>query len=291
MGRDQRRLRQPGDVPKALLVEVREVDQDAELVAGAHQRPAEIGEAGAGIGRARELERHAVAEGVGPAPHQAERAQAGLIEDLERVEPGIDRLGALDVKDRGEHAALEAIPQLGDRAHHLEPPAGGALVAKQARGERPGEALGAHHARRRRKPELMVARRAARARSGGAPGRREQGEEAASEAAFLGPRQIEMAERRALKQAVGALRVAEEREQRVVVAVDDRQPLGIFCRQEKVLTRPPRGGHRRRTGARPDGRRARPARSARGGCRWRPDGRGPSPGCGRPRAPSPAGGR
>ena len=92
---------------------MREVDQDAQLVAAPDQRLAGLGQARPGVGRARELERHAVAERVRPAPDQAERAQPGLVEDLERIQPRVDRLGALDVEDHRQHALLEAALELG----------------------------------------------------------------------------------------------------------------------------------------------------------------------------------
>ena len=49
MGGDERRIRDLRDVPEALLVQMREVDHDLALVAGADQLTPEIGQARAGI--------------------------------------------------------------------------------------------------------------------------------------------------------------------------------------------------------------------------------------------------
>ena len=47
---------------------------------------------------------HALAEIVGPTPHRAERAHAGGVEHLKRIEPRIDGLGAFEVNNRGERS-------------------------------------------------------------------------------------------------------------------------------------------------------------------------------------------
>ena len=59
------------------------------------------GEPGARVGARGEDERHAMTEDVGAAPHRPQRTQPGGIPMVERLELGVDRLGALDVQDRG----------------------------------------------------------------------------------------------------------------------------------------------------------------------------------------------
>ena len=49
--RDERRVRQGLDVPEARLVQVRQVDKDAEPVAGAHELAARVGQPASGVGR------------------------------------------------------------------------------------------------------------------------------------------------------------------------------------------------------------------------------------------------
>ena len=68
MGCDQRSVGESRHVPETLFVQVRQVEHDPEAVAGLHQLDTPLGEAGAGIGRGRIAERHAVAEDVGAAP-------------------------------------------------------------------------------------------------------------------------------------------------------------------------------------------------------------------------------
>ena len=96
-----------GHVPEAALVEVREVDEDAELLARAHERAAGVGQAALGG--------HAVGERVRPAPRRADRAQPERVQRGQQLEAGVDRLGALDVHD-GEDGAAEL--EVAGRARH-----------------------------------------------------------------------------------------------------------------------------------------------------------------------------
>ncbi len=163
-----------------------------------------------------------MAECVWPAPYQAERAQPALVEDLERVQVGIDRLRALDMKDRREYVAFEAAPKSARGSHDLEPAVGGPLVPEQACGEQLREPLGARQARRRRHRQLVAVRRGRSARSRGFARWREHREEPAGEAAVPRPRQIEVTDRGALEQAVRALRITHECQQGVIVPIEDR---------------------------------------------------------------------
>ena len=95
VARDQRRGAQLRDVPEAFFVHVRQVHQDAELVAGAHQRLAGVRQSGPGVGRMGKQKWDAFAEIVGPTPHRTERPQAGGVEDFQHVQLGVDRLRRL----------------------------------------------------------------------------------------------------------------------------------------------------------------------------------------------------
>ena len=68
---------------------------------------ARLGQPGTDVGAPGKLERHAVAEDRRPAPHRADRAQAHIVEEVERIEVGPDRLGALHVHHAGDLAAAE----------------------------------------------------------------------------------------------------------------------------------------------------------------------------------------
>ncbi len=55
------------------------------------------------------MEGDAKAEAVGARPGDAERAQAGLVIDLQGIEVGVDGLGALKVQLHRERAIFEAL--------------------------------------------------------------------------------------------------------------------------------------------------------------------------------------
>ena len=112
------------DVPEALLVQVRYVDEDPELVACANQGAAGVGQAGTGVGGRRELEGHAFGEGIRTRPDDADRPQPALVPALEVRQIFGDRLGALHVDDRGDFAVAEVGDRLGaahrERAQRVE---------------------------------------------------------------------------------------------------------------------------------------------------------------------------
>ena len=58
---------------------MRDVDEDAEEVAGVDEVAAGGGQPGAGVGRGREAERHALAERVRPRPDDPDRAQPAVV--------------------------------------------------------------------------------------------------------------------------------------------------------------------------------------------------------------------
>src|SRR5437660_4201278 len=107
MAGDERRRRKSGNVPEAALVQVSEIDQDAEAVALRHERAAGFCQSAAGVGRRRERERDTFGERVRSAPDQAERAQPPLVEVLEILEIRLDRLGTFEVQNRRERAVVQ----------------------------------------------------------------------------------------------------------------------------------------------------------------------------------------
>ena len=119
---DQRRIADRGDVPEAAFVQMRQIDQNPQPVAGADQRLAELGQTGAGIGRRRTAERHAVAERIRPAPDRAERAQPRRIQHVQDLEIRVDGLGAFDMKHRRQHVIGEAAFDVADSAADAKAP-------------------------------------------------------------------------------------------------------------------------------------------------------------------------
>ena len=199
MRRDERRVGELRHVPEAGLVEVRQVDQDAARVAVGDERAPGIGQPRPGVGRRREAERNAAGKGVRPAPDEPERTQAGLVEDVEEVEIGVDRVRALDVQHAREHAAADRALDLGGAAADLHGARRGALDAEQERRHvdrhplREGEleVLRERHVVGRGRHQLLDLRAAAARVVGG----REDREEPAGKAAAAGLRQVDMARR------------------------------------------------------------------------------------------------
>ncbi len=115
VGRDERRLGELGDVPEAGLVQMREVDEDPEQVAGVDEVAARVGQPGAGVGRGGEAERDALGEGIRSRPDDAERAEAAAVPVVEIGEIGRDRLRALEVDDRVHPPRHDLIRAADDR--------------------------------------------------------------------------------------------------------------------------------------------------------------------------------
>src|SRR5437764_5935498 len=90
----------------------------------------------------REGERHSGGEGVGAAPDEAERAQPRRVEDVQRIEPRINRLGALEVYYRRERAIAQARGDLASAAHDPDAPIGFCFQPEQACDERHRLTLG-----------------------------------------------------------------------------------------------------------------------------------------------------
>ena len=128
---DKGRVAQFGHVPEAALIEMREVDQDFQPVAGADQFLAEIGQARPGVGRRRTAERHAVPERVGPAPHRTERAQPAWC-NTSRVSNSGSIASAPSIWRTAANApASHAMADVLDRAADAEPSVGLAFDADQ----------------------------------------------------------------------------------------------------------------------------------------------------------------
>ena len=77
-----------------------------------------------------------MAKALGRLQTKPERAQPRLVEDVQRVQPWVNRLGALEVQHRGEHTVAQAGVQLIGRAHDLDLALGLRFELKQARGQR-----------------------------------------------------------------------------------------------------------------------------------------------------------
>jgi hypothetical protein len=153
------------------------------------------------------------------------------VPEVERVEPRVDRLGALEVHDGGEHAVGARGVEVARRAR--EPDVAVALQREQAAGHRGRvrrRQVGADR-RRERHVEAPVGRRLERrvvARRVG-----EQREDAARQAARPRPRQVEVAAGPARDEAVRVL-AGED----VVVAVEDRDRRGAAPAPPSLTRRP-----------------------------------------------------
>src|SRR5258706_5241104 len=103
MCRHQSCIRQTSHIPETLFVEVREVEHDAQAIAGTHQFFACIGQTGSGIGRMRVSERHTLRENIGATPYNTQGAQSSLVEDFECIKAGIDSFGSFAMENCGKN--------------------------------------------------------------------------------------------------------------------------------------------------------------------------------------------
>ncbi|QTK82616.1 Hypothetical protein AT6N2_L1925 [Agrobacterium tumefaciens] len=113
MAGDQRLVSGLCHIPEAFFGNMREVDENAEAIAFLHQRKTGIGKTGRGVGRHGIGKRNAMAENIVPAPHRAERAQAGGIKHFQRVEIGADRLAAFHMQHSGEDILCKGLADVG----------------------------------------------------------------------------------------------------------------------------------------------------------------------------------
>ena len=99
MRSDEGRIADGGNIPESALVEVRQVDQNPQPVAGRDQLLAEVRQAGSRVGRRGTTEWHAMPERIRPAPDRAERAKSRLIQDVQEFEFRVDCFRAFDMKN------------------------------------------------------------------------------------------------------------------------------------------------------------------------------------------------
>ena len=240
-----------GDVPDAGLGDVRDVNDDAEAVALPHQAETGLGEAGTGVGARGKGEGHAVAEGVGPAPNRAKRAQAGGVKHRQGVEVGVECLAALHVEDGGEQLGGAGGFDVGDGAAKTPGPSPVEPECNGGYGQRRLQRRGGIERVWQRQAE----RRLAFGRRTDVRRRQDDGAEAADEAARLGARAVDMADGHAahefLHRVGAAAGMLPQTQQDVVVPVKNRLDQWIApCRCERFPSRAAgrcqRGGRRRR---------------------------------------------
>src|ERR1700729_404224 len=87
-------------VPEPGLVEVAEVDEDAQIGTTANERLARGSQPGPDVRRGGPDELDAVREVVRAAPHRTQRSQPRRVPEIERLERCIDRLGTLEMEHR-----------------------------------------------------------------------------------------------------------------------------------------------------------------------------------------------
>ena len=195
----------------------------SRLQARTSSRPAAV-RPGPGVGRRGDAERDALAEGVRAAPDGPDRAQAALVERLEPAQLRVERLGALEVEDRADPVAVDAGRELRRRADDAHGTARRGLDREQEVDLRLREGVRVVGVERRHRRDLPAARSLDDELLERRVARDVDGEEPAREAARAGARQVEVPGDAAVEEALGpraGRRRGREREQRVVVAVED----------------------------------------------------------------------
>ena len=285
-----RPVREPRHVAEARLVQVRDVDHHAELVAGADELAARRREAGTRVRRPREAERHAVAERVRAAPDDPERAQSALVPTPRgcrvRARPAPpprsggsrrsprrrDSAPARRPSGRGRDPARRSTPARRRRARRARTAAAAPSAprsprrcARRARADRAG--LRPRPGRRRRRSRRRFRPRASAA-GPGSPRRRAR--------AASGRSARRAAARRCARRRPGSRELAgEQRVHRPVDAPSEpRVPVRTTAARPPAGTRPsPRRGatrrcRRRRAAGRGPRRRRAPTRRSAGRRRW-----------------------
>src|SRR5262249_10288968 len=116
MRSDEGRIADSGNVPKSAFVEVRQVDQNLQAVAGPDQLLAKVCQPGSRIGRRGTEEWHAMRERIRPAPNGTEGAKSRLIQHVQKFEFQVDCFRTFDMKHRSQHAVLHAFLDIIDVA-------------------------------------------------------------------------------------------------------------------------------------------------------------------------------
>jgi hypothetical protein len=105
-----------GNVPEPAFIKVRQIDQNPQSVAGANQFLAEVRQTWSRVGRRGTEERHAMLERIRPAPNGSERAKSGFIQHVQKLEIRVDCFRALNMKNRCQHAVVQALLDIIDVA-------------------------------------------------------------------------------------------------------------------------------------------------------------------------------
>ena len=231
VGRHERRFGELRYFPEPLFVDVGEVDQDAQPVALPDEFPTGIGQSWSRIRRGGKPEWHPFGVGVGPAPHDPERAQSRLVVAFEGAGIRAQVLGTLEVQDGCDDVFAQALFELVGRPHDPErairlflqavqvfhQPVGEVLCVFGVEWRSPGDLVAVFGDRERRLLVPAVVFGVGRVAR----------EKAAAEAALAGPYQVDVAEVAALEKGTPLATVGQmEVEQRVVVAVEDEGKVG-----------------------------------------------------------------
>ena len=115
MGCHQRCRRKSGNVAEAGLIHMRQVDQDAKLVAAFHKPLAGLCQAGADIWAGRIAEGHAMAEDGAAAPDRTNGAQPQIMQPVQHDEVRIDGLRAFEMHDGRDDPVIHCRPDISDR--------------------------------------------------------------------------------------------------------------------------------------------------------------------------------
>ncbi len=105
-----------GNIPKPGLIQMRQVDHDAQIVASFDQTQSMIRQSRADVGRTGKAEGYAVAKDGRTAPDRSDGSQPRLIQHLKRVHIGVNRFGPFDMKDRGDLSRANGLSKLGCRS-------------------------------------------------------------------------------------------------------------------------------------------------------------------------------
>ena len=216
---DQRGIAQVGHIPEAPFAQVRQVDHDPEPVALFDQTAPRVGESRAGVRGVWKEERDAVSKWIRPAPHRTERAQAGAVENFQRVEIRIDCFGPFQMQECREDSGLDAILYLACGLHDSYAAGRGALHPEEpSHGGKDGTG-GRRQGRRRR--ERRFPRRTingSRNRAALTGGTDKDGTETAGKTAPARTRQVHVSTRVLLQEGAAC----RQPQQHIVMTVENR---------------------------------------------------------------------
>lgn len=226
---------------EALFVQMRQVDHDAQLVAFLDEGLARRGQPRPGVGAAGVAKRHAVAKHGRTAPHRANAAQAHGVKGVQGVKVGVDGFGTFHVHDAEDDVLGHAGFDLGDGGADLESMRGEPLDRQQMPGfgqcnrlgggvvDQVGQGQGIGRVIKHRLKIRLI---------GQVGGRDINRKEPTREVPLCHTRQVKVALAVALQpDGVAVLRVVEEAEQKVVMAVDEGEghggALGVWVARVK----------------------------------------------------------